>query len=107
MAFSSAILPQMTQYIVRRFLGLFPTLFIIITISFFIIRVAPGGPFAREKELPPQVLENIEKKYNMDEPLLVQYGMYMYDIIRGDLGPSFRYMDRDVNYYIFNRCYKL
>ena len=92
----------MTQYIVRRFLGLFPTLFIIITISFFIIRVAPGGPFAREKELPPQVLENIEKKYNMDEPLLVQYGMYMYDIIRGDLGPSFRYMDRDVNYYIFN-----
>ena len=102
MAFSSAILPQMTQYIVRRFLGLFPTLFIIITISFFIIRVAPGGPFAREKELPPQVLENIEKKYNMDEPLLVQYGMYMYDIIRGDLGPSFRYMDRDVNYYIFN-----
>ena len=102
MAFSSAILPQMTQYIVRRFLGLFPTLFIIITISFFIIRVAPGGPFAREKELPPQVLENIEKKYNMDESLLVQYGMYMYDIIRGDLGPSFRYMDRDVNYYIFN-----
>ena len=92
----------MTQYIVRRFLGLFPTLFIIITISFFIIRVAPGGPFAREKELPPQVLENIEKKYNMDKPLLVQYGMYMFDIVRGDLGPSFRYQDRDVNYYVFN-----
>ena len=92
----------MTQYIVRRFLGLFPTLFIIITISFFIIRVAPGGPFAREKELPQQVLENIEAKFNMDQPLLMQYGMYMYDIVRGDLGPSFRYMDRDVNYYIFN-----
>jgi len=92
----------MTRYIVRRFLGLFPTLFIIVTISFFIIRVAPGGPFAREKELPAQVLENIEKKYNMDKPIIVQYGMYMFDVIRGDLGPSFRYMDRDVNYYIFN-----
>jgi len=90
------------RYIVRRFLGLFPTLFIIVTISFFIIRVAPGGPFAREKELPAQVLENIEKKYNMDKPIIVQYGMYMFDVIRGDLGPSFRYMDRDVNYYIFN-----
>lgn len=92
----------MTQYIIRRFLGLFPTLFIIITLSFFIIRVAPGGPFAREKQLPPQVLENIEKKYHMDEPLLMQYGRYMFDVIRGDLGPSFRYMDRDVNFYIFN-----
>lgn len=92
----------MTRYIIRRFLGLFPTLFIIITISFFIIRVAPGGPFDREKALPPQVMANIEAKYNMDEPLIVQYGMYMWDVIRGDLGPSYRYMDRDVNYYIFN-----
>lgn len=92
----------MTQYIIRRFLGLFPTLFVIITLSFFIIRIAPGGPFAREKELPPQVLENIEKKYHMDEPLLMQYARYMFDVVRGDLGPSFRYMDRDVNFYIFN-----
>jgi len=92
----------MTQYIIRRFLGLFPTLLIIITISFFIIRVAPGGPFDREKALPPQVMENIEAKYNMDKPLIVQYGMYMWDVIRGDLGPSYRYMDRDVNYYVFS-----
>ena len=92
----------MTQYIVRRFLGLIPTLFVIVTISFFIIRIAPGGPFDREKELPQQVLENIEKKYNMDKPLLVQYGLYLKDIARGDLGPSFRYQDRDVNYYVFN-----
>ncbi len=92
----------MTRYIIRRFLGLFPTLLVIITISFFIIRIAPGGPFAREKELPAQVLENIERKYNMDQPVIVQYGLYMFDVLRGDLGPSFRYMDRDVNYYIFN-----
>ncbi|MFW6251164.1 MAG: ABC transporter permease [Alkalispirochaetaceae bacterium] len=93
----------MTRYIIRRFLGLFPTLFVIITISFFMIRVAPGGPFSREKELPPQIRANIEQKYNMDKPLVVQYGMYLYDIVfKLDLGPSFRYQDRDVNFYIFN-----
>jgi oligopeptide transport system permease protein len=92
----------MTKYIIRRFLGLLPTLFIIITISFFIIRVAPGGPFSREKALPKQILENIEKKYHLDEPLIMQYGRYLLDILRGDLGPSFRYKDHDVNYYIFN-----
>jgi oligopeptide transport system permease protein len=92
----------MTRYVIRRLLGLIPTLFIIITISFFIIRIAPGGPFAAEKELPQQVLENIEKKYHMDEPLLRQYGRYLLDVVRGDLGPSFRYQDHDVNFYIFN-----
>ncbi len=91
----------MTKYIIRRFLGLIPTLFIIVTMSFFIIRIAPGGPFDAERNLPQQILENIEKKYHLDEPLLVQYGRYMLDILRGDLGPSFRYQDHDVNYYIF------
>lgn len=92
----------MTQYVIRRFLGLFPTLFVIITVSFFVIRIAPGGPFDAEKALPPQVLANVERKFNMDQPLIVQYGRYMFDVVRGDLGPSFRYQDRDVNYYIFN-----
>jgi oligopeptide transport system permease protein len=90
----------MTKYIIRRFLGLVPTLFIIITLSFFIIRIAPGGPFSEERALPKQVLENIEKAYHLDDPLLVQYGRYVFDILRGDLGPSFRYKDFDVNYYI-------
>ncbi len=92
----------MTQYVIRRFLGLFPTLWVIITLSFFIIRIAPGGPFSREKELPQQVLENIEAKYHLDEPLIVQYGRYLFDVVRGDLGPSFRYLDRNVNFYIFS-----
>jgi oligopeptide transport system permease protein len=90
----------MTRYVVRRVIGLIPTLFIIITITFFLIRVAPGGPFAQEKELPQQVLENIEAKFHMDEPMIMQYGRYVFDVIRGDLGPSFRYQDHDVNYYI-------
>ena len=90
----------MTKYIIRRCLGLIPTLFVIITLSFFIIRIAPGGPFSEERALPKQVLENIEKRYHLDDPLLVQYGRYVLDILRGDLGPSFRYKDYDVNYYI-------
>src|SRR5512139_742078 len=90
----------MTKYIIRRFLGLIPTLFIIITLSFFIIRIAPGGPFSEERAIPKQVLENIEKRYHLHEPLLVQYGRYVLDVLRGDLGPSFRYKDYDVNHYI-------
>jgi oligopeptide transport system permease protein len=92
----------MTKYMIRRFLGLIPTLFIIVTLSFFIIRIAPGGPFDEEKALPKQILENIEKKYHMDEPLIKQYGRYLLDVLRGDLGPSFRYQDHDVSFYIFN-----
>jgi len=92
----------MTKFVIRRFIGLFPTLFVIITMSFFIVRAAPGGPFDREKRLPPEIMKNIEKKYNLDEPLIMQYGRYMLDILRGDLGPSFSYNDHDVNFFIFN-----
>ncbi|WP_320129464.1 oligopeptide ABC transporter permease OppB [uncultured Sphaerochaeta sp.] len=92
----------MTKYIVNRLLGIIPTLLIIITLSFFIVRVAPGGPFATERNLPEVVKRNIEAKYHMNEPLIQQYGRYMFDIIRGDLGPSYKYKDYDVNYYIFN-----
>jgi oligopeptide transport system permease protein len=92
----------MTKFIIRRLIGMIPTLFVIITISFFIIRLAPGGPFDQEKRLPQEILRNIEKKYHLDEPLIVQYGRYLLDILTGDLGPSFRYNDHDVNYFIFN-----
>jgi oligopeptide transport system permease protein len=90
----------MTKFVVRRFIGLLPTLLVIITLSFFIIRVAPGGPFSREKAIPKVVLDNIIKVYHMDEPLYKQYGRYVLQILRGDLGPSFRYKDRDVNYLV-------
>ncbi len=92
----------MTKFIVRRAIGLVPTLFIIVTLSFFIIRVAPGGPFDTERRLPAEVMRNIERKYHLDESLLKQYGRYLLDIARGDLGPSYRYPDHDVNYFIFN-----
>jgi len=91
----------MTKYIIRRLLGVIPTLLVIITISFFIVRVAPGGPFDGERALPEVVKRNIEAKYHINDPLIVQYGRYMFDVLRGDLGPSYRYKDHDVNFYIF------
>lgn len=92
----------MTKYIIRRLIGIIPTILIVITISFFLIRIAPGGPFDAERRPPEQVLKNIEAKFNLDQPLLMQYLNYLGDILKGDLGPSFRYQDHDVNYYIAN-----
>ena len=87
----------MSRFIIRRLLSLIPTLFIIVTLSFFIIRIAPGGPFSSEKQVPPEVLQNIHKKYHMDEPLPMHYVRYLKDMLKGDLGPSFRYKDYSVN----------
>ncbi len=91
----------MTKYIINRILGIIPTLLIIITLSFFIVRIAPGGPFATERNMPEVIKRNIEAKYHLNEPLIQQYGRYMFNVLRGDLGPSFKYKDYDVNYYIF------
>ena len=92
----------MTKYIIKRLLGMIPTILIIITLSFFIVRIAPGGPFDGERALPEVVKRNIEAKYHMDEPLWKQYLRYMADVLTGDLGPSYKYKDHDVNYLIFN-----
>ncbi len=90
----------MSKFIIRRALGLIPTMLIIVTVCFFLIRVAPGGPFSSEKKITQQIMKNIEAKYHMDEPLIQQYGRYVVNVLRGDLGPSFKYKDYDVNYYI-------
>lgn len=87
----------MGKYIFRRILGLIPTMFIIITLSFFIIRLAPGGPFSSEKKIPPEVMQNLLKKYHMDESLTKQYLRYIGDICHGDLGPSYKNKDYTVN----------
>jgi oligopeptide transport system permease protein len=87
----------MARYFIRRVLSLIPTLFIVITLSFFLIRLAPGGPFARERDVPEAILQNLMKRYHMDEPLFKQYLRYMKDIIHWDFGPSYRYRDLTVN----------
>ena len=80
-----------------RLLGLIPTLLVLITIAFFLIRVAPGGPFDSEKILPPEIRANLDAKYHLDEPLLQQYFRYLGQIITLDFGPSFQYKDWTVN----------
>jgi oligopeptide transport system permease protein len=72
-------------------------MFIIITLSFFMMRLAPGGPFSSEKEVPQAVLDNLLKKYHMDESLPRQYLRFLGDVLRGDLGPSFTSKDFTVN----------
>ncbi|MCE5256150.1 MAG: ABC transporter permease [Spirochaetaceae bacterium] len=87
----------MARYIIRRVLSLIPTIFVVVTLSFFLIRLAPGGPFAREKDVPEIILQNLLKRYHMDEPLGKQYLRYLGDVMRWDLGPSYRYRDLSVN----------
>jgi oligopeptide transport system permease protein len=70
---------------------------VLITIAFFLIRVAPGGPFDNEKVLPPEIRANLEAKYHLDEPVLQQYFRYLGQIVSGDFGPSFQYKDQSVN----------
>ena len=73
------------------------TLWLLATLCFFLLRAAPGGPFDSEKSAPPEVQAAIEAQYHFDQPLLSQYGHWLGDVVRGDLGPSFQYPDYSVN----------
>ncbi|BAO43708.1 oligopeptide ABC transporter permease OppB [Thiolapillus brandeum] len=87
----------MLRYSLKRLLGAIPTLLILMTLAFFMMRAAPGGPFDTEKTLPPEIQANLDKKYHLDEPLVQQYGRYLWDLAHGDFGPSFQYKDYSVN----------
>lgn len=87
----------MLQYAFKRLLGAIPTLLVLITMAFFMIRIAPGGPFDTEKSLPPEIEANLNEAYHLDEPLIQQYGRYLLQIVQGDFGPSFQYKDFTVN----------
>ncbi len=87
----------MIRYAFKRLLGAIPTLLVLITLAFFMIRIAPGGPFDTEKALPPEIEANLNEAYHLDEPLIQQYGRYMLQIVQGDFGPSFQYKDFSVN----------
>ena len=86
----------MLSYALRRLLVAVPTLFVIVTVSFFLIRVAPGGPFDLIPDLDPAAAENLRKAYDLDKPLVQQYGNYLLRLANGDLGPSLAYRDRNV-----------
>jgi oligopeptide transport system permease protein len=85
------------RHALRRLLGVLPTMLLLITVVFFLIRVAPGGPFDSEKTLPPEIEANLNAKYHLDEPLVQQYFRYLGQILVLDFGPSFQYKDWSVN----------
>ncbi|MBM6748011.1 MULTISPECIES: ABC transporter permease [Megamonas] len=84
-------------YIIKRIFNAFIVLWIVITITFFLMHAIPGGPFTVEKSLPPYVLHSIEERYKLNDPLYKQYGDYLCNLVQGDLGPSFKYPGRSVN----------
>lgn len=86
----------MLTYTIRRLLGAIPTVFLIITAAFFLIRVAPGGPFSLERPLPENIMRNLRAIYHLDEPLIVQFWIYLKNMIQGNFGPSFVYRDFSV-----------
>ena len=83
----------MAAYVLKRLLGALPTLFIIIALAFFMMRIAPGGPFDSDRHLPPEVEANVKAAYDMDKPVLQQFGIYLGRLAHGDLGPSFKTRD--------------
>ena len=83
----------MLSYAIRRILGAIPTLFIIITLAFFMMRLAPGGPFDGERVLPPEVAQNIARAYDLDKPVYEQYFIYLGRLAHGDFGPSYKIRD--------------
>lgn len=87
----------MLRYCFRRLLAAIPTLLVLIFLAFFMVRIAPGGPFDSERTVPPEVAANLNAKYHLDEPLYQQFFRYAGDLLQGDLGPSFQYQDRTVN----------
>ena len=87
----------MLRHTLRRLLSLLPTLLMLITVAFFMIRIAPGGPFDADKTLPPEIEANLNAKYHLDESLFQQYFRYMGQIAVLDFGPSYQYKDWTVN----------
>ncbi|OBT13095.1 oligopeptide transporter permease [Vibrio sp. UCD-FRSSP16_10] len=92
----------MLKFIIKRIFEAIPTMLVLITVSFFLMRFAPGNPFSSERPLPPEVMANINAKYGLDKPVLTQYTTYLTNIVQGDFGPSFKYKDFTVNELVSN-----
>lgn len=88
---------SMMILMLRRILWAVPVLWLVATLTFVIMHIVPGGPFDKEKKLPPEIKANIEAKYHLNEPLSRQYLLYVQGLLHGDLGPSYKYLGRSVN----------
>ena len=87
----------MLKYILKRILTTIPVLFCIITVTFFMIRLAPGGPFSQDRRIPPAILEKINAHYGLDKPVVQQYFLYLNNLRKGDLGLSLKYEGHPVS----------
>ena len=87
----------MFSFVSRRVLQMIPVLLVIATLTFFMIRLAPGGPFDAEKNVSPEIRKNLESYYGMNKPMYQQYFDYLGRLVQGDLGPSFKYSNWTVN----------
>ncbi len=88
----------MTRFVVRRLLALIPTLFVVVTLAFVLLRAVPGGPFDRDRAVPAEALKQLEARYHLGDPLGKQYADWLSAVVlRGDLGPTFKYPNRTVN----------
>src|SRR5688572_9326562 len=88
----------MLRFILRRILQTIPVLFVVITMTFFMVRLAPGNPFDNERATTPEIRKRLEQYYGFDKPLHQQYFLYLKKLItKGDLGPSTKYPNRTVN----------
>jgi oligopeptide transport system permease protein len=94
---ASALAFSMIPLLLKRSVHGLIVLWVVATFTFLLLRLAPGGPFDSDRKLPPEVLANLEAKYHLNEPLLLQYARHLGGIVRGDLGPSFKYLDRSVS----------
>jgi oligopeptide transport system permease protein len=86
----------MISVLLKRFVHGVIVLWAVATLTFLLLRLAPGGPFDSERKLPPEIIANLEAKYHLNEPVLEQYSRYLAGVARGDLGPSYKYLDRGV-----------
>src|SRR6185503_4897002 len=87
----------MTAYIIRRVLWLIPVLFVVSVITFVLMHLVPGGPWASDKQVYAGVEAALARKYHLNDPIWQQYGYWVADFLRGDFGPSFKYADRSIN----------
>jgi oligopeptide transport system permease protein len=86
----------MIKMIASRLFWAVPTLLAVITVTFFLMRAAPGGPFDSEQQLSPVVEAQMRERYGLDQPLLTQYGRFLGGVVQGDFGPSYKYKDFSV-----------
>ncbi|HYG60755.1 MAG TPA: ABC transporter permease, partial [Symbiobacteriaceae bacterium] len=87
----------MARYILQRVLTMLVVAWVVVTLTFFMLKALPGGPFASERNIPEAILKSIQRRYNLDKPIGQQYVEYLKNVVVWDLGPSFKYQGLSVN----------